>query len=358
MLPLVVTGVLAATLLLIAIVVTINLFLARYRAIKAGRTEVDLVWGWVKLILWQPNEGVMVLRNKKIHFIDEEGTGGTKFIFPIKGDELEARVPLTIRLVSWEDDRVLTKESLQVRVKVAVWWRISSMKEYVFDIDRSVHVEGPEDAGRLLPDNPEHSHRTVGLVESSEAWLKAITESSMRILASRSGAAELVSSKPMEYLSRVVDGGGTRQVTTTVTESTVPAGIALELKEELSNKVSGYGIGINRVEIQEIRLAPEVQEAIDKVRLAFLKPVQSEQEARARQIELEATASVLGTSAVALTEIFKQLGGTNMYMVPPFFQNLFGIVDQKAKDLEKEPVRPVNRLAGETPKLNLPSGAE
>ncbi len=313
---------------------------ARYNAIKGNKTEIDLLGGWVKLILWQPNEGVVVLRNKNVVYVDEKGKGGIKYIYPIRGEELRARVPLTIRMLTWEDDKVLTRESLQIHMKVVVWWNVSNIVKYVFDIDRSVHLD--------------EEHAEIGLLESSEAWLMAITESTIRVLASKASATQMISSATTKYLNVHHNNGANDQESESV--QTISETIAHQLHEELNRKVSGYGININRIEIQAIRLSAEVQQAIDKVWLAFLKPVQSEQEARARQIELEATARVLGTDAVALNELLKNFQGSNFAFMPPFLQTMFGIVDSKTQSMQNPNLAPQLPKGGDKRLLDSQKG--
>ena len=322
----IVTAMLIFAVIIITFLVLLLPFLfARYNAVRDKKTEIDLLGGWVKLILWQPNEGVVVLRNKNVVFVDKELKGGIKFIYPIIGEELRARVPLTIRMLTWEDDKVLTRESLQIHMKVVVWWNVSDIKKYVFDIDRSIHLN--------------EKHTEIGLLESSESWLMALTEGTIRVLASKASATQLISSATTGYLNVHHKNDGQQE---TVAESvqTISETIAHQLRDELNRKLSSYGININRVEIQAIRLSVEVQEAINKVWLAFLKPVQSEQESRARQIELEATARVLGTDAVALNELLKNFKGTNFTFMPPFLQTMFGMVDTKTQNMQNSNLFP------------------
>lgn len=301
--------------------------LARYHAIRGRLNEVNLFGGLVKLILWPPNEGVICLRNKKVHFVDQSGAGGYRHLLPIKGDEIAARIPLAIRFLTWEDDSILSRESLQVHMKVVIWWKVTDIVKYVYDIDRSVH-SGDD-------------HNEVGLIESSETWLKAITESIIRVLVSRASLADLISTTATRYLR--ASETAVAQPPEPYTASTIAEDVAHNLHRELGQKVAGYGISVDRVEIQEVGLAPEVQEAINRVWLAHLKPVQSEQESRARQIELEATARVLGTDATALTEIMKTLQGTTFYGIPPFMQNLFNMVDKKSGKLDQLPPLPAGQ---------------
>src|SRR5258708_13843058 len=107
-------------LLVVGLVLFLPLLFAKYHAVKFGKSEVNLFNGWVKLILWLPKEGIVVLRNKRVMFVDEKGEGGTRYIYPVRGDELRERVPLGVQMLTWEDDRILTRESLQIHMKVVV----------------------------------------------------------------------------------------------------------------------------------------------------------------------------------------------------------------------------------------------
>ncbi|MFZ2785414.1 MAG: SPFH domain-containing protein [Sediminibacterium sp.] len=322
-----------SVILLTTIILATPFLFAKYNAVKYKKAEVELLWGWVKLILWQPNEGVIVLRNKKIVFEDKEGIGGTKFIFPIKGEELRARVPLTIKMLTWEDDKILTRESLQIHMKVVIWWNISNIRKFTFDIDESVHLN--------------EKRKEIASLDSSESWLMALTESTIRVLASRASATQLVTSVTAGYLNVHHNDGKANSNDESI--QTISETIARELHHELNQKVLPYGININHLEIQAIRLSNEVQEAINKVWLSFLKPVQSEQEAKARQIELETTARVLGTDSASLIEILKNIKVPNNSQQLPFVQTVFNTVDSKAQGLHwgNDPKPPV-----------LPSGKE
>ena len=58
---------------------------AKVTAIRRGDREVDLFFGWMKLVLWEANEGLLFLRNKQIGEViygPEQG-GGMRFIYPI-----------------------------------------------------------------------------------------------------------------------------------------------------------------------------------------------------------------------------------------------------------------------------------
>lgn len=285
---------------------------ARYRAIRARVRELGLFGGVVKLILWEPTEGIVLLKNKKLSEVIETGEGGTKFIFPVLGDEVRARFPLTLRMVMWEDENILTRESIQVHMKVAAWWKATALRKFVFTIDTGIHVE--------------NTHRDVGLLEAAEQWLKTMTESTLRTLVSHSSIALLVSSRATNYLNIAGPGQtseGERPIETT-------SAIAAALQDDLNSKVVEYGIAIQRIEIQELSFSREIQAAIDRVWKASLLPAQTEQEARARVIALEAEAKVLGTDAVAMAEILRNFQGGTFFGMPAALDAMLSKVTSRA----------------------------
>ncbi len=293
---------------LLIIYVLSKIYLSRYYALKNNKKEVSLFGGIMKLILWETNEGLIFLRNKVVSEIICNSAGGTKFIFPLRGDELRARVPLTLRLLTWQDEKILTRESIQVRMKVALWWQVTNLKPYVFNIDQNVHVG--------------NTHNNIGSVESAEMWLKTMTESTLRTIVSDLSVAFLVSSKATSYLH--VEQKHNHSVgQTTANEILRSESMADDLRATLAAKTADYGITIQRIEIQEIGLSPEIQTAIDKVWKSTLLPAQTEQEAKARKIELQAVSDVLGVEATRLNEVMRNFHGTSFYGMPQFLESLF-----------------------------------
>jgi regulator of protease activity HflC (stomatin/prohibitin superfamily) len=213
-------------------------------------------------------------------------------------------------LITWNDTDILTRESIQVMLKVAVWWRVADLKKYVFTIDTRVNVD--------------NSRLEMGPLGAAEEWLQTLTESSIRTLVSQMSVALLVSAKPTSYLH--VDSHCTTESSTARGASQV---LAHDLQIDLENKAQDYGIEVQRVEIQEIGLSDEIQAAIDRVWKASLLPAQTEQEAKARQIELQAVANVLGVDTVALNEIMKNFQGSSFMGVPAFIETLMGRVSDK-----------------------------
>ena len=292
---------------------------AKGAAIRAGKKEVPMFWGQLRLLLWEPNEGLVILKNKQISQVIPAGDvpldsqGGMKVIYPFNGEELRARIPLALRMMTWKDPNALTRESIQVSVEVSIWWKVRDLSAYVFNINRGVHVE--------------QTRQELGLVEAAEAWLKTLTESTLRTLVSQASVAFIVSSKATSYLQVAnrpdLSAPPTSASKAGAPEAGTPEAIADHLRQELSLKVKEYGIDIQRVEIQAVSLAKEIQDAIDRVWQASLLPARTEHEARAKAIELKAIADVIGINATAMNELLKNFQGSNFYGPVPFLDNIF-----------------------------------
>lgn len=302
--------------------------LARYRAIRDRKKELPLFGGLLRLVLWEPNEGLVFLRYKAVGDVISDGTGGTRLISPLRGEELRARVPLTLRMLTWEDKAIPTHESIQVAMKIAIWWKVADLAKYIFSIDSGIHVGD--------------SHKEVGTLEAAEAWLKTLTESTLRMLVSEASVGSLISSRAVDYLQSPSRPSPSRPGDTQL--SSTPDLLTADLMQRLSHKATDYGVEIQRVEVQSIRLSPEIQEAIDRVWKASLLPAQTEHEAKARQIELQAAAAVLGVDTVALNEVMKNFQGASFLGMPAFLDSLFGRVADKtaaAKSLGGRPTAPM-----------------
>ena len=137
---LIVVMVVAFVLAAVGVSLTFQLFAAKQRAI-AGKS-VPLLFGFARLITWEQNEGLILLRDKRIAELiyGPKSGGGLRIIYPVLGEELRAQVPLTLQLTWFKDERVLTRESIQLAVKVALWWEVHDLEAYFYRIDREVHA--------------------------------------------------------------------------------------------------------------------------------------------------------------------------------------------------------------------------
>jgi regulator of protease activity HflC (stomatin/prohibitin superfamily) len=372
---------LVVSIVALAIKGVIEISTAKARAIRRGEREVDLFFNWVKLVLWEQNEGLVLLKDKRINEViyGPETGGGMRFLFPFQGEEIKIHVPLTLQLSEFYDRKVLTRESIQLSVKLALWWRVKGregLEKFYLLIGKEVHhvsdTEEQVEADYGVP-------RTVGVRKSprraelnaAQKWLVTLAESYLRKLVSKTSVAMIVSSRATRYLhvGSQHEGQATTpaspplpplsdgQVVTPADEGdATPDALADQLQAMLAPEAEQYGLEINRIEVQEAQLPTEIQAAIDRVWKATLLPAQTSQEARARyhqiKAELEAVKEVIGGDAAAVDHILKNVRGMKFYggLSEPIEELLAGLFRKVQQDSRK-------LLKGQTP-ATLPTGSD
>ena len=125
----------------VVVACVVRVFLARSYAFGTHAKEVDLFFGLVKLVLWNPNEGVVILRNKDIFDWDDNphDGGGARLIFPLLGDELAMRVDLTVHRTEFIDKNVRTLDGLLLTIRGNCRWGISNIRKYYLSMSGETH---------------------------------------------------------------------------------------------------------------------------------------------------------------------------------------------------------------------------
>jgi len=289
---------------------TIKLLFAKQRAI-AGR-QISILFGLAKLIVWEQNEGLLMLKNKKVwnQIYGPAAGGGLKIIYPVLGEEVRIRVPLTVQLTWFSDQRVLTRDAVQLSVKTAIWWDIQNLERFFYKIDSEVHSTQSDHlvTGRetVTADRTARGHLAV-----AEIWVKTLTESCLRKLISETSTFLIVSKQASQGLpAEMIRSGSEPTVIAT------PDLIAGKLREELSERITSYGLNIDRIELQEVQLPPRIQTAVDEVWISATQPRRSENEAAALRNHLKVLADVLGKDAAGLMQIVDKLP-SNSYVGNP-----------------------------------------
>lgn len=291
-------------------VVAFQLLVAKQRAIAAKGRPVPLFFGLARLITWEQNEGLIFLRDKRIAetIYGPKSGGGLRIIYPLLGEELRAQVPLTLQLTWFRDERVLTRESIQIVVKVALWWEVLNLEAYFYRIDQEVHAL--KDKGRPGEGTATAALPTPrGRLGIAEVWVETLAESCLRKLISDTSTFLIISKRAASHLHvesshapRVGDPSDTEDL-----KPATPDVIAEQLKQELQPRLESYGLKVDRVEIQEVQLPPAIQQAVDEVWIASTLPTKSAHEARALEHRLEVLCRMLGKEAVGVSEIMGKL---------------------------------------------------
>jgi regulator of protease activity HflC (stomatin/prohibitin superfamily) len=217
-----------------------------------------------------------------------------------------------LRLTHFEDERVLTRESVPLFIKIALWWRVADLSKYYYTVDKEIHVVDSDRVPVVEAVGTESASSLRAQRDAAEQWIKALAESTIRKIISTSSTAFVVSKNATSYLHidkmhepRLPPPQPSKTANTKSPQTATPNVLADEIYHDLDPKVHEYGLEIDRVEVQEVRLPIDLQTALNEVFMASLEPAKTEQEARAQRIRLEAAASVLGVQAVALSEALK-----------------------------------------------------
>jgi regulator of protease activity HflC (stomatin/prohibitin superfamily) len=310
----------------------------RSQAFKSGERKVPVWFGMGKLVLWNPGETFVFQENKRLKDVGDP-EGGMRTIFPVRGEECVGPIALRTGLLDREYALVLTREAQPLGIKVAVWWKVNDARTYAFRIATDAPEFGKSVASRdrLLDDSAVH--------DTVEHWIEVLTESAVRSQVNQLSVADVVSAQATQFLQDVGENGRPQQ----------PAAIgklfepAMEgALKTIREKSRGYGIEVERLEVQHVHLPPEMQEAINETRQAFLSPIRSEREAEALKIKLEKLAQVLGKDTVGLNELMKNLQGAQFVTPFNFMASLFGGLDKKATAA----LNPA--LPDQPPRKNLP----
>lgn len=267
--------------------------------------EVMLWKGLTKLVSWNPNEGVLFLKNKQIEFVDHDAHdgGGIRVVYSLLGEELALRVPLEIQTLPFEDEQVLTREYVPLTIKGTMFWKICDVSRFYLLISKEIHSLSDNGQHRIersaRPDSPPQ-------YEAAKHWLQSMAEEKTRAVISRIGTGLLMADRLVSDLPKVLPesqsflgcGPQSSAAYRSATES-----LADTIKADFDSSVREYGLEIHRVALQEIRFHDEIYAAaIDACKAAYL-PLKAQAEALERKLKLQAEVDVLGKDAVGMKEV-------------------------------------------------------
>lgn len=304
--------------------------------------DVPLLWGMVRLIAWDPVEGVLFLQNKRLSFSDDnlyDGHGGIRFIYPVFGDELAVRVPLEVQTLRFSDENVMTREYLSVTIRGTMKWRIVDIKKFYLLVSRVLRTS--EDRGirtgvSAVARTSEETNIN-GLVNAAIEWLRLLAEEQTRMVVSRISSGLLIADRLSSELPEIgLSGSNAAQAASTEWRSAAD-GLSSTISDSIAPRVAEYGIAIDDVALQELKLPEEIiKQCIEACKAAYL-PILAQRKASAKRAELEAEVELLGRETIGAREI---VGAAPA----------FGLVDFVSQFLNKQ-------LAATTGLVGAPSAA-
>lgn len=294
---------------------------AAYAGANNGPLRVKVLGGRAQLVLSHPGETYVFLKNKRVAGATGEH-GGEQLIFPAFGEEAIGPISLRTEMLPWTDKHVLTREAQPLEIALGVQWHVADPQKYAFKIASEVH----RDAARMTADfsgssRLQSENTVIDPRRPATSWLYLWVESAVRSYVSRLGMADMVvSAASLQWLN--LSAGEASRADGKFDE------MADEVVRNVNKKATDYGLEIESVSVQGIRLPQRFQDAIDRTREAFLKPIASEQEMKARQFEvrgeLEVLKNLLGDDAFRMNELLKNFRGANFGYFP--FQDVINKV--------------------------------
>jgi regulator of protease activity HflC (stomatin/prohibitin superfamily) len=278
----------------------IQLVLAKGKVLNAQ--EVSIWNGFAKIVSWNPNEGVLFLKNKQIDFVDNNphDGGGIRVIYHLLGEEIALRVPLEIQTLNFIDTDVLTREYMPLSIQGTIYWKVVDLSRFYLLISKEVHSASDKGA---------HSVRASGSrpqFEAAEYWLRSMTEEKTRTIVSRVGTGLLIADQLASDLPKALPEVGPLLGVDPYSSSgysSATDSLANTIKTEFEATVREYGLEIHRVALQEVKLPAEIYAAaVGACKSAYL-PLKARAEATARKLQLQAEVDVIGKDAVGMKEI-------------------------------------------------------
>jgi len=283
---------------------TVQLFVARGKAIRDG--EASLWKGLVKILSWNPTEGVLFLKNKQIDFVDDNPLdgGGIRAIYPLLGQEMVVKIPLEIQTLAFKDSEVLTLEYMPLTVQGMLYWRVTDLSKFYLYISKEIHSAN---------DTGGHSKGAFGArsqFEVAEQWLRSMAESKTRAVVSRTGTGLLIADQLASDLPKILPESSDFLRPLPAASSSYRSatdGLAEVIKNEFASTANEYGLEIHRIGLQEVKLPAEIYAAaIDACKSSYL-PLKAQAEAAERRLKLQAEVDVIGAEATGLKEIARNI---------------------------------------------------
>lgn len=294
-----------ATILILILAIAVgvmgfNVMSAKSRAV--AKREVAIWGGLCKIVSWNPTEGVLFLKNKMNDGFDDnpDDGGGVRAIFPIFGEELVCRVPLEVQTLNFEDNEVLTKEFLPLKIKGTIYWTIHSLPKFYKSVSKEVHTI----------DNRGH-HNKIKTYENeqmntADTWLRSMAEEKTRSVVSGIGTGLLMADRLAQDIPSLIPIN--KKLPSTEIESSdgyrsATESLAVALTDAVGADVSDYGITVKRIALQEVNLPPEIYAAAVEASQSSYGLLKARAEAIAKQMSLRAETDVLGADVVGMREI-------------------------------------------------------
>ncbi len=316
--------------LIAGVIVLTQYWMPRTAAFRDSKTRVRIWFGQAEIVLWNPGQTFAFLKNKRLVEVGSEH-GGFRTVTATRNEEAIGPISLQTALFTWNDENVLTRDGQPLKMSIGVWWKVSNVEKYVFNIynesqqSQTVgqpylptnYAVGPRQVAGAQPKSGAARFDSLALHAIADRWLKVMTESSVRSRVNRLAVADVVSAQAMEFLQSSGSDMARPGEGVSVFES-----VLADVRQEIQAKAAEFGLAVDQLEVQHVYLPKLIQDAINETRIAFLAPIKGERESEAVRISLEKLASVLGRDNVALNQIMSNFKNSTFMTPMPIMQPL------------------------------------
>lgn len=302
---------------------------ARQRVLTSK--NVPLLWNAIRLIAWDPVEGVLILRNKAVSFCDdnlEDAAGGVRLVYSILGEELALRAPLEVQTLSFRDEYVLTREYLSVTIRGTMKWRIADLRKFYLLVSRELRsTTNQNDRESISPSTRAVTTGDAGadpairqLLRAAISWMQVLVEEETRSVVSRARSGLLIADKLSQELfphsfERSHPEVGSEPGDTTSNTTGAADGLAGAIHDTIARRLESYGIAVEDVSLQEIKLPDEVMRECVEACKSYYLPTIAKRKAAFIKENLQAEAEVIGREAVATRQV---VGSAPAFTLPDF----------------------------------------
>jgi regulator of protease activity HflC (stomatin/prohibitin superfamily) len=293
--------VLVATALLICLQFALAPTIAAWREVK----QVRVLGGLAKYVLWESNEVVIFQRGGKVlgELLKrdiEDGQGGARFIFALRGESVRGRVWLGVQSWTW-GGQASTREGIPCTLKAAVKFSVEDVSKFVYGnkatrpFNKLKEIDASRIAASLFSDDVE------------ECVVSTLSQESL---------IRMIILKLPAYLQRQQDGVASEAVTSSVAE--ISAKLAKIIGAKLAESAGVHGMLVHGVTVPSMQFAPEIVKKALATVLTMFEPLQAEQLAEADRIVSDTKAasyakgladikSVLGLEVTQIRELLQHL---------------------------------------------------
>jgi regulator of protease activity HflC (stomatin/prohibitin superfamily) len=313
-----------------------NLFMAKKKALKCG--TANAWFGLLQVAAWDPTEGVLFLKDKKLDYVDSNPNdgGGIRVVLPFHGEEEVCRVPLEVQTSEYSDEKVLTREYVPLKMTGTIYWRIIDVARFYLLVSREIHKLDDRGGHKVVQPETETKERgrlrsgNAHQLEAAEEWLRLIAEEQTRSVVARVRTGLLVADQvaaalPLglrEQLTPVANREQEASVDSIVASSPSSSKSYRSAADALGDAIRGamesivpeYGIHVDRVSLQEARLPEEILKKAAEVCTTAYVPLEAQRQATAdmmdyaalaekRRMYLAGEVEVIGKDAVSKREV-------------------------------------------------------